>query len=419
MRVSDRALQARPSGPHRVVSSALLQRQAAGPDGRHAIPGSVHETLSAPGQALEGATRAEMGLRLGHDFSQVRVHTDAQAAASAQAVHALAYTVGQDIVFANGQYAPGTPQGQRLLAHELTHVVQQSGAPTAPGAGLKMDDAASPAEREAGQVAERVMQGDAGPVLGATEPGTLQRQEAEDEPRRLRLPEYQFGQGIGYQPPRLGFDVPQLRLDPEIEAQMRAIQATRGLLSIDYLTSAASRLSSASLTLPPPSASGAGGPTPGPLAGGSPQPAGGLGTPPPQPAPPVVPAGAGPATPRAASVGDLLKAVLRVPAVQTSVTRLQTEAESQLRSGWRSLSTGERVLVISQGVVLSAGVIAGIASDPDATRFVLQQVEGRAIPLPGIPVTFQFNLTGPDQRVQIGLDVGQLLPASLGFGPSK
>jgi hypothetical protein len=66
--------------------------------------------------------------RFGTDFSQVRVRTDAQAAASAQSVNALAYTVGSDLVFGSGQYKPETNEGQRLLAHELTHVVQQSNA---------------------------------------------------------------------------------------------------------------------------------------------------------------------------------------------------------------------------------------------------------------------------------------------------
>jgi hypothetical protein len=65
--------------------------------------------------------------RFGQDFSQVKVHTDEQAAVSAQAVSARAYTVGRDVVFGAGQYAPGTSEGQRLLAHELTHVVQQEG----------------------------------------------------------------------------------------------------------------------------------------------------------------------------------------------------------------------------------------------------------------------------------------------------
>jgi hypothetical protein len=67
-----------------------------------------------------------MKRRFGHDFSQVRVHTDTRAAESAQAVNAHAYTVGHDVVFGERQHAPQTPQGMRLMAHELTHVVQQS-----------------------------------------------------------------------------------------------------------------------------------------------------------------------------------------------------------------------------------------------------------------------------------------------------
>ncbi|HEY1391562.1 MAG TPA: DUF4157 domain-containing protein, partial [Ktedonobacterales bacterium] len=82
------------------------------------IPGSE-------GQPLDAATRAYMEPRFGHDFGQVRVHTDEQAAEAAADYHARAYTVGSDIVFGAEQYAPGTGEGQRLLAHELTHVVQQ------------------------------------------------------------------------------------------------------------------------------------------------------------------------------------------------------------------------------------------------------------------------------------------------------
>jgi len=78
-----------------------------------------------PGQPLDSSTRAFFEPRFGTDFSQVRVHTGSQAEASARAVNALAYTVGRDVVFGTGHYAPGTPGGQRLLAHELTHVLQQ------------------------------------------------------------------------------------------------------------------------------------------------------------------------------------------------------------------------------------------------------------------------------------------------------
>jgi hypothetical protein len=89
------------------------------------LPGLVHKVLRSPGQPLDPGTRAFFEPRLGHDFSSVRVHTDAAAAASAHAGRALAYTAGRDLVFAEGRYAPHGDAGRRLLAHELTHTVQQ------------------------------------------------------------------------------------------------------------------------------------------------------------------------------------------------------------------------------------------------------------------------------------------------------
>ncbi len=88
---------------------------------------SVHEVLRSPGQPLDATTRAFMEPHFGHDFSGVRVHTDVKAAESARAVNALAYTVGSDVVFGNGHYVPQSNEGRRLMAHELTHVVQQGG----------------------------------------------------------------------------------------------------------------------------------------------------------------------------------------------------------------------------------------------------------------------------------------------------
>jgi Domain of unknown function (DUF4157) len=95
------------------------------------VPPLVGEVLSASGQPLDQSTRTFMESRFAHDFSRVQVHTDAKAAESAQAVQARAYTVGRDVVFGAGQYAPGTLAGKRLLAHELTHVVQQGQTPIA------------------------------------------------------------------------------------------------------------------------------------------------------------------------------------------------------------------------------------------------------------------------------------------------
>lgn len=90
------------------------------------IPPAVQEVLATPGTSLDEATRSFMGSRFRQDFSQVRVHTDAKAAESAMAMNALAYTVGRHVVFGAGQYAPEKIAGRRLLAHELTHVVQQN-----------------------------------------------------------------------------------------------------------------------------------------------------------------------------------------------------------------------------------------------------------------------------------------------------
>jgi LysM repeat protein len=96
-------------------------------------PGIVHEVLRSPGQLLDEPTRAFFEPRFGRDFSQVRVHADEQAARSARAIGARAYTAGQAIVFGQGAFTPGNEAGRRLLAHELTHLVQQSTSRAAGG----------------------------------------------------------------------------------------------------------------------------------------------------------------------------------------------------------------------------------------------------------------------------------------------
>src|SRR5205814_8162767 len=85
-------------------------------------PASVDQALASPGRPLEPALRQDMEQRFGHDFSEVRVHSGETAEQSAQDVSALAYTVGENIVFGANRFTPGTHEGRRLLAHELTHV---------------------------------------------------------------------------------------------------------------------------------------------------------------------------------------------------------------------------------------------------------------------------------------------------------
>src|SRR3990170_1547523 len=130
-RVADQVMRMKDPASERDTSkssrSALVQRNvganAAGPA---AAPAIVQDVLSSPGEPLNAETRAFFEPRFGHDFSRVRVHSDRHAAASARAVNALAYTVGADVSFGAGQYRVNSTEGRRLLAHELTHVVQQS-----------------------------------------------------------------------------------------------------------------------------------------------------------------------------------------------------------------------------------------------------------------------------------------------------
>jgi len=140
------------------------------------------------GRPLPAEVRGEMEAGLGADFGAVRVHDDVAAAASAQAVNAKAYTVGNDVVFNRGSYQPDTADGRHTLAHELTHVVQQrsgpvAGTPTGDGVSLSHPD--DRFEREAEASASNL--GHAAPASPAPA-GSVQRQEEEEEPAAQTLP---------------------------------------------------------------------------------------------------------------------------------------------------------------------------------------------------------------------------------------
>lgn len=115
------------------------------------VPPIVHEVLNSSGAPLDAATRAYFEPRFGHDFSRVRVHTDEKAVESARLVNARAYTVGDNVVVGSGHYHPSSPSGRRLLAHELTHVVQQSNS--SPALPLTISEPSDRNERQADQVA--------------------------------------------------------------------------------------------------------------------------------------------------------------------------------------------------------------------------------------------------------------------------
>jgi Domain of unknown function (DUF4157) len=106
----------------------ILYPHAGAATGVSEAPPAVDQAVRSPGQPLDPAVRAFMEPRFGEDFNQVRMHRDAGASQSAEAVNARAYTVGDDLVFGRGEYSPETAQGRSLIAHELAHVVQQRGA---------------------------------------------------------------------------------------------------------------------------------------------------------------------------------------------------------------------------------------------------------------------------------------------------
>jgi Domain of unknown function (DUF4157) len=121
--IHDSAIKKTPVRIQRLVNKSATQGNPA--------PESVTQVLSKTGRPLDASVQKDMGQRFGHDFSRVRIHTDASAEKSARQINANAYTSGNSIVFGSGQFTPNTQPGKRLLAHELTHVVQQSGSDSA------------------------------------------------------------------------------------------------------------------------------------------------------------------------------------------------------------------------------------------------------------------------------------------------
>src|ERR1051326_7261964 len=129
---------------HRRATTSFTPRMA---------PGIVQSVLRSPGRPLDAATRAVMEPRFERDFRHVRIHTDAQAAESADAVHADAYTVGHHIVFSDGQYSGASWKSRQLLQHELVHTIQQSHVSDehirAAEGKLEIGDSHGPLERQA------------------------------------------------------------------------------------------------------------------------------------------------------------------------------------------------------------------------------------------------------------------------------
>jgi Domain of unknown function (DUF4157) len=352
------------------------------PNGRRSDNNFVHRNASnrsggptardgfhAKGEALPVPVRALFEARFGHDFGQVRVHTDGPAADSARSIRASAFTVGDDIVFGSGRYQPATPEGQRLLAHELTHVVQNASTRSFSKAVSSPGDAS---EVEAERITARVLAGQPasiGPTSGAA---FMQRQG--DTTPHFGAPKREYG----LFPPG---EQPSLHLEPWVQAYLLLDpdMIQRALLNVDL------GISSPALS---------------PLE--SPR------TPPAAPVP-AVPAGPGPATPRPASAGDVLSALAAVPAVKAEITRLRNEASDRFRHDWRSLSTADKVVAIGGTALVAGAALAGILANNSSRQFALQQIQGKAIPVPLVPgLSVQVNPLGPNQSVILNLDLSTL-----------
>ncbi|BBX36496.1 hypothetical protein MMAGJ_57780 [Mycolicibacterium mageritense] len=150
----------------------------------------VHDVVASGGSPLPADLRTDMEGRFGHDFGDVRVHNDAAAHRSATSVNAQAYTVGSNIVFQSGKYDPASDAGKHMIAHELTHVVQQRSGPvdgTDAGGGVKISDPSDRFEREAVANADHVMAAPApvsAPAAGVqriADTAAVQREEAPEE----------------------------------------------------------------------------------------------------------------------------------------------------------------------------------------------------------------------------------------------
>jgi hypothetical protein len=170
----------------------------------------VHDVLrSGGGSPLAPDVKGEMEGRLGHDFSDVRVHTDGAASESAKSVNAHAYTVGSNVVFQRDQFDPSSSAGKTMLAHELTHVVQQRSGPvdgTPAAGGIKVSDPSDRFEREAAANADRAMSAPTPSAHADASPAgsSVQRQADEEE-----VPEEEAVQGAFVQRDEVEEEVPE------------------------------------------------------------------------------------------------------------------------------------------------------------------------------------------------------------------
>lgn len=170
---------------NRAVQRLLAQRSGDGAfDLDEETAGRINQARGG-GQPLDSVAQAQMSTGMGQDFSEVKVHTSPESDALNQQLGAKAFTTGQDIFFRDGAYDPGSSGGQELIAHELTHVVQQGSGAVKGGSGMTVNAPGDVYEQEADSVAKQVT----GPATSSGAEAGVQRQEEEDELQMQALEE--------------------------------------------------------------------------------------------------------------------------------------------------------------------------------------------------------------------------------------
>lgn len=355
-------------------------------------PGLIKKVINSAGKPLDHVTRSKMESKFGYDFKHVRVHVDSQADKSAQAVNARAFTIGNNIVFATEQFDPSSGKGRKLLAHELAHVVQQNGQNTnehinVTSLAMEMN---RPQEAEAREASHAVENGSAVQPLSTGNGISIQREEAEEEKAK---PENRSSENLSL-PPSLLKLLPEsrLRIDPEIEAQMRAIRFSQEFLRPERISPSLFNIDPALLlqTQSPPFLEGSDEES--------------------ESKEPLVPPGKGPEKPRPGTTGDILKALGKTPAVDKALAKLRSNAKTEIQQNWRQLSTGEKTLIISSSAAIAGSSLAALLSNEESLNSAIGLIEGLNIPAPFVQgLSFKFRVTGDNPTIQFNLDLGALL----------
>jgi hypothetical protein len=171
------------AGIARLVEGSGIDRNEGGPDRLDREIAQAISDRRGRGRELDTDARSDLETAMGEDFSDVRVHDDAHAHELSRSVSAEAFTTGSDIFFQSGRYEPGSSAGRKLLAHELTHVTQQRGAP--PASEMTVSDPGDASEVEATDIADKVSTST--PPSASSAPATVSRAAEEEELQTSRV----------------------------------------------------------------------------------------------------------------------------------------------------------------------------------------------------------------------------------------